>query len=329
MAPNLSSKVHRDSRLRFASIRVEHGVPMNLSWISSDSASCCCATEAKLRGWQLPDPDLERALDSPVEQLKAALSADGVPLPRFFYHIVPLAATNPGPLELAEVVLTKTIGHEKAKGLAVKYRSLLTELFHAFDAQRADSSGKPVARETELKQQWNSVGPLYLSRIEQVCEAGLLASDAQVVLVDAAAGGGGMAYLPYNRVCLDGTTGLSTELPDEVRLAWLLSTLNLDLPKYSEQFRPGGDGDLGSLAMIPSVLWAWKDGDPSACKVECLTYTLRAWFHGFQGAGELAANLHDWWQVYLDSQISWPNALRALDQLVADTPLPSDWDPSP
>jgi hypothetical protein len=299
---------------------------MNLSWISSESASCCYATDAKLQGRPLSNPALDDALESPAQDLAAALAEDGVPSRQFFYHLIPMAATNPGLFELAEVALTKTIGREKAESLAFKYRGLLTDLRRAFETQSSDASPERAAQARELQQAWPSSGRLYLARIETACEPGLIGSHATVVLVDAGAVGGGDAYLPYNTVCFELSANPSVELPEAVRLAWLLSTLNLDLPKYSEPLRRAGDRTIGPLAMVPAVLSAWKEGDPAACEADSLGRAIRTWFPQFTDERQLAVNLRDWWHVYRDSQITWPHALKALDQLLGDSPLPLAWD---
>jgi hypothetical protein len=107
------------------------------------------------------------------------------------------------------------------------------------------------------------------------------------------------------------------DLPETVRLGWLLSTLNLDLPRYSETLRRERLPLLACLAMLPAALAAAEDveliGRPPS-----LSRALTAWRLAPDGAAQsLAETLSQWWTTYQDSRPPWGVALAALDQLLS------------
>ncbi|HEV3079055.1 MAG TPA: hypothetical protein VG099_00545 [Gemmataceae bacterium] len=128
-------------------------------------------------------------------------------------------------------------------------------------------------------------------------------------------GGGGTEHLPYNSVRLE-AVGVDpvAELPEILRLAWLLSSLNLDLPRYSEHLRPGRLTQIAGLAMIPVVLSAAAEIGLDGALEAKLPQTLALWM-GMAENGA-AGILSAWWDSYRTRRPAWATALQALDQLL-------------
>jgi hypothetical protein len=134
-------------------------------------------------------------------------------------------------------------------------------------------------------------------------------------MVHPALGGGGTAHLPYNSVRLEAVgADPVAELPEVLRLAWLLSSLNLDLPCYSEQLRPGRLTQIAGLAMIPVLLSAAAEVGMDRALEERLPQTIALWMGTTENgtAGILSA----WWDSYRTRRPAWATALQALDQLL-------------
>src|SRR5206468_2245664 len=88
----------------------------------------------------------------------------------------------------------------------------------------------------------------------------VLVPQADVVLVHPFLGGHGQAWLFYNCVTLEGVlANPHAELPEVVRLGWLLSQLNLELPAISELIEPLRLPRVGSLAMLCVALSAAEE----------------------------------------------------------------------
>ncbi|MEX2121378.1 MAG: hypothetical protein WD847_17425 [Pirellulales bacterium] len=148
-------------------------------------------------------------------------------------------------------------------------------------------------------------------------EPGLIAERADVVLVHPATGGGGAAYAAYNLVIFEGMPATPmAELPEVVRLGWLLSVLNSDLPKFSENISRQRLHRVALLAMVPAVLDAAQEVELIAPGERPLARALEAWHLDRAGPVDLATLLGDWWETYCESHPRWRVALEALDRLV-------------
>jgi hypothetical protein len=180
--------------------------------------------------------------------------------------------------------------------------------------------------------------------------------NADVVLVYPAYGGGGRAHLLYNSVRIEAVlTNPVPELPEIVRLAWLLAQLNIDLPAFSENLRPQRRNKIAQLAMLPATLQAAEEVELARCDPAAIRLALKVWNVGasrvltegqnemspqpassdwgleeattfnpsncsadaVQDQGELTSVLFEWWQTYVESRPRWPTALAALDRMLA------------
>jgi hypothetical protein len=291
-----------------------------LRWLTSVPVSCLHAAAAFLRKQPLADPSVGAALAAPAERLQAALLEERVPSERFWSHVIPLAADIDGIRELAEVTLTKTVGRQEAAPRVRRFRDLLAELKDAFGAALPRLSEEWTTSIEPLRQRWNYQGPGLLGGVVQRTEPGILVDAATVVLVYPALRGGGAAHLPYNLLHIEGqSVDPVPDLPEVVRLAWLLSLLNLDLPQYSEGVRPSRLATVAGLAMIPVTLAAAADVQLARCDAEAIGLALKAWLAPPNEAEAWAGMLSQWWETYGALRPAWATALQALDRLLDGT----------
>ncbi len=291
--------------------------PISLRWQVSVPVSCFHAADALLRKRPLVNPELCTALAVPAERLQAALTEEWVPADVFWSHLIPLAAGIVSLRELAEVTLTKTLGHADAVPRVGVLHGLLTDLKNAFSTALPGVKEDLASRLAPLQQSWSYNGMSLLGRVVNWTEAGVLVEEAGVVLVYPALGGGGGAHLPYNLVHIEAVAADPVaELPEVARLCWLLSMLNLDIPRYSEQVRPNRLTAVASLAMIPVVLAAAAEVQLARCDEETVALAVRAWLRPAEQAEVWTTTLNQWWGTYGDMRPEWPTALKALDLLL-------------
>ena len=89
----------------------------------------------------------------------------------------------------------------------------------------------------------------------------LLVSQADVLPVFPS-GGGGTSHLLYNSISIEmADDDPVAELPEVLRLAWLVAQLNVDLPIFSENLQPGRRPLIASASMIPPVLTAAEEAE--------------------------------------------------------------------
>ena len=84
-----------------------------------------------------------------------------------------------------------------------------------------------------LREQWEVHGPLLLQNMARWTDPRVVVAEARIVLVHPALGGGGAAHIPFNNVHIEAVlTNPVPELPENLRLVWLLAQLSLDLPAF-------------------------------------------------------------------------------------------------
>lgn len=292
---------------------------MKLRWVASPTVSSFHAADALLRKQRLADMGLTEALLGPVTALARSMAVDAVSREHFLLHLVPLAASAEGKQQLAHQILIRTGGRGRADFLAAKYRGHLIDVDEAFKAQLPRVGTTLTLQPEHLKDQWHRHGPGLLADIAHQTERTILVAEAAVLLVHPVLGGGGTAYLPYNSACVEaGATDPVPGLPEVLRFVWLLSQLNLDLPRYSDPLRGRHRvATVGALAMISVALAAADTHKLASCDDGTIRLAMQKWLPLQEQGDEAAVKLCEWWQVYRDARPPWPTALAALDRLLA------------
>jgi hypothetical protein len=290
---------------------------MNLRWLASVPASCFHAAEAWQHQPTVVDPTLSVALTEPAEALHRALREEHIPPEAFWSHVVPLAAGNLGMKELAEVTLTKILGRNEVPPRLGRFQGLLADLMRAFTAALPDLQSVLTARIGPLRQRWTCHGGGLLAGVANWTEPDVLVEDAAVVLVHPTRGGGGVAHMAYDLARLEAVpTDPVPELPEVLRLAWLLAVLNLNVPRYSEGITPRRLPTVAGLATTPVVLSAAEGIGLATCDEETMALAVRAWLPPGAGEGAWQTSLKEWWEVYRTMRLPWADALKALDRLL-------------
>jgi hypothetical protein len=190
------------------------------------------------------------------------------------------------------------------------------------DLERAVNDAFPdLAQELELRgrvlrEQWDARGPGMLRRMQEMLPAEVILAASDVLLVQPAVGGDGKPHLVNNTVRVEAMLANPFEkLPEAVRLAWLLSQLNLDVPKYSEDIHPDRLPHITAFAMLPVVLEAAHYVDLVTFDRELLPLAIEAWrlrVPADVDGPELVAN---WWMTYQEAKPPLQVALKALDEM--------------
>ena len=291
---------------------------MHVRWLASVSASCLHAASVAARGARLADARLAAALAAPAASLAGELQASGLDPQAFFEQAVPLAADFDNKVQLAERVLSKLRGPGDHAALAGRLAAWFAQLEAAFQGAVPGAVDELELRSGPLREQWEARGPGLLAAIGRRTEPGLLAEAAEVVLVYPVAGGAATPHLASNKVVIEAVlTNPWAELPEIVRLGWLLSTLHHDLPMYSESISPGRLTRLAKLAMLPVALDAAAEVELAPGGPAPLAAAIAAWGLAERPAADSLANaLERWFRTNEDSRPAWSVALAALQQLV-------------
>jgi len=293
---------------------------MKLRWMASASASFLHAAEAVIAGRPLAEQRVTEALAEPIQALRVAIESDGITPAKFFTHAIPLSVGIENDRELAEVAITKSAGAERARVGAEKYVMLLGNLKRAGMAVLPGLVDELAVRAGPLQQQWEARGPGLLAAVGRLTEPDLLVETADVVLVHPMLGGAGVAHPRYNSVRLEAVLANPVpELSEVLRLGWMLSLLNTDLPRYREVIRHCDAAGVSAWSMLPPVLFASETVELARYDATTLELAARSWAlpsTGDEAAMEIVA---DWWAAYNADPTRWTIALAALDQLLAAT----------
>jgi hypothetical protein len=150
-------------------------------------------------------------------------------------------------------------------------------------------------------------------------EPAIFVEEATLVVVHPSLGGGGWAFPSYNLACLEGVEADPVgDLPEELRLTWLLAQLNLDLPPYSEKIPPHRLATVAGLAMIPVVLKAGEANELAPCDQTTIALAVQSWMPPGLNKGDWTATVNQWWDVYEGMRPEWGDAMQALDQLLGE-----------
>lgn len=292
---------------------------MELRWLVSQSASALHVVDAVQRGLPIVDEKVATALTAPAHALLKYLRDAALPVARVVRYLTGLAAGIASDRELARVALTKSYvslpeSSPHVGALAGRIRDLENSLRGVYPNLVDDLA----LRAGPLREQWDARGPGLLKQVSILTDERLIAPNAEVVLVQPVLGGGGGAHLFNNSIRIEAVlVNPDPQLPEVVRLAWLLSQLNNDLPMFGEHVPADRLAEIAPLAMLPATLAASEVVELAACDLPTLKLALRLWHLDIEPASNTAETLLSWWETYCDSRPSWAIGLQALDRMLA------------
>ncbi|QDU77600.1 hypothetical protein Pan97_46720 [Bremerella volcania] len=292
---------------------------LELRWQENTWTSCLHA--AQILAGNAPaslSEDLVNAVAPSAKRLVSELQTAQVVPKLFWRHALPLSAQLDGKVELAKAVLRKTHGLEASEsGYATSIGGALSDLSNAYSSVLPKAAEELSLRRRPLREAWEARGPGLLYFLMRVLPEEFLPETADVILVLPISGGRGTAHLAYNSVRLEGMLyDPHPQLPEVARLGWLISQLNLDLPKYSEEIDPDRIGMIARLATLPGILYAAEEVELVKPGSVSLADAMKLWQVTHIGHEALAEIVQQWWQTQETRQAPWRIALMALDRMI-------------
>ena len=289
-----------------------------LRWLASMSASCFYATKAIIRGDRFVHDLLAERLRMPAHRLQAELQVNKIDRERFLDHVAALSVGIENNDQLAETALIKTLGKSNtdvhvAHAIAGRFADLESEFNQACPSALEELS----TRAEPLRMQWDAHGPGILHALTQLTHPNILPERADVVLVLPVLGGGGTADLPTNTVRMEAVLADPIpELPEHLRLAWLVAQLNMDVPVFCERIPGRRVPRAAAMAMIPAILAAAQEVGVAKFDQANVERALSAWQMEWTMVPEIAHMLLSWWETYQQKKSRFSMALTALDRML-------------
>lgn len=291
-----------------------------LRWTVSFSASCLHAAEAFARGQLIADPRMADAIAEPAQHLRHAIHVAGLPRDGFWHTLVGLSSIIQGHRELALRAASRVVGGAQAELVAPEIAACIADVERAVRRALPDLSEELALRTRPMREHWEATGPGLLRGVAHWSDGALLTDEATIVLVHPALGGGGTAFLPLNLVHLEAMlTHPVPQLPEALRLSWLLSQLNLELPRFCDRIHGSRLPLVAELAMLPVTLRAAEDLDLVQLDPASLELALSAWRVITPAEIDPVDVVWRWWETYLDTRPAWEIALTALDRMLEGT----------
>ncbi|MBN1590209.1 MAG: hypothetical protein JW888_11900 [Pirellulales bacterium] len=291
-----------------------------LRWVVSLSTNCLHAADVLRRGHPLANTSLTTAIAEPARRLQEEIHTQGLDETSFWNHLVPLSASIENNTQLVETVLRKALGYNgRAQALVGPLAGRVADVEAAVRRALPELVEQLADRAERLEQHWQQVGAAMLDLIARPIDPRLIVPKADVILVPAVCGGDGVAHLPYNTVRIESVeTDPVPQLPEVLRLAWLLAQLNVDLPMFSETIHRDHLPLVASLAMLPASLASGRelrlcDNDPATVRL-----AVDRWHLTGPPGVDLADVVTSWWNSHLDLQPAWNVSLAALDRMIHD-----------
>jgi hypothetical protein len=292
-------------------------MPLEVHWLTSTATSSLHAAEAMFRGAPLADSATAEALAEEVHRLAGLIAAAGIDADRFFEHALPLSARFDVPLAWSKAVCGKLRGAAQQGDLPERLARQFAALQLAVSRKNPRLHEELELRAEPLRAQWEARGPGLMAAVARRTEPELIVSTADVVLVQPVSGGGGAAHVLYNSARIEAVLANPiAELPEVVRLGWLLAQLNLELPRYRGALHRRRLVELWSLAMIPPVLAAAEDVELARFDAETIATALANWTRDDRLSS--VDTLVQWWETYESAKPAWGVALGALDRMLTE-----------
>jgi hypothetical protein len=291
---------------------------MQLSWKPSSSSSALHAAELVAHGHSLIDSELQARLATTADALEDMGQRSIVGKERFWDWLIGLSCEYENDIQLAERVVAKTHG---TAGIRRDLSTRLADLIN--DAEKALAELYPKVEEElplrlkPMQELWSTFGPGILLQAGKKTDPALIVKEATIIPVYPMAGGHGGVLLQSNRCWIEAVlTNSNPSLPEVVRLAWLLSQLEADLPIHGELVNSGRLPWISSLAMLPPVLLAAQELEIAQFSEDQLLLAIERWWIPNPTEHSLVDTLLSWWDTYSNERPPWRIALTALDKML-------------
>ena len=297
---------------------------MHLTWTPNASASALHAAQAICEsGDKLTDTRVVESIGQYALGLGRWIEATApFDFGRFWSLLVGHSAVIESNMDLAQIVVRKGAVLRSDKTAVSQLAGFISDIEAAYNQLYPKFQEQLPLRARPLQEHWLGFGPGLLAHLGRLTQKDLLVPEARVVLLQPVLAGAGVAHIDQNLVRIEAVlTNPMVELPEVVRLAWLLSQLQLDLPVHSETIGLNLLTRLAPLAILPPILAAAEVMELSKCDESVAELAIEQWRIPVPKDKDIHAEivpvLMDWWETYLQTRPAWHTAMQALSKMLS------------
>ncbi len=289
-----------------------------LDWIVSLRTSAAYAAATLLAGGQPADSSRTAVMHELVNDLCRRAGCYPREMLGLLSHITPLSADAGEVRLLVRTGLGKLGSWDAGATGGERLSEALQDFFENWALHFPAAEHELNLRRKVFEENWSARGPGLMAAIGRFTDESLIAPRASVLVVEPLLGGGGTAYLAYNAVAIEGVLANPCgDLPEIVRLAWLLAELQLEAPIHSETVHGSRLPLIAALAMVPPTLQAASVVELADFSPVTVQRAIEVWQIPVEDRAATAEGLLRWWDSYSRERPRWPVALAALERLLA------------
>jgi len=296
---------------------------MHLTWTPNASASALHASQSIcVYGDKLADRRVAESIGKYSLHLGNWIeTAAPFDTARFWSLLIGHSATIVSNLELAQVVVRKAAVRIDNNSAASQLAGFISDIEAAYNQLFPKFQEQVPLRARPIQEHWLGFGSGLLAHLGRLTQKDLLVPEARVVLLQPILGGAGYAHIDQNLVRLEAVlTNPLVELPEVVRLAWLLSQLHLDLPVHSESIGANLLARIAPLAMLPPILAAAEVMELGRCDEAVVELAIEHWHIPVPKDRDVHSKIvpvmMDWWETYLQTRPNWQTAMQAFAKML-------------
>jgi hypothetical protein len=301
---------------------------MHLQWISSYSTSALHAAECLCRfSSQVQDENLRDKLGPAAQALGTCLEdLDAQRTQGLWDELAVLGSKINSNSALANQLITEHGQGFVEHSLIQRLTGSITDVEAAFKLLFPKYVEQFDYRIRPLQEQWIGYGSGFLAHIRRLTRSDELIREACVIGVQPILGGAGRAHVEHQAIHIEAVlTNPLPELPEVVRLGWLLSQLHSlgfrsQLTYSQESLR-----NLLPIAMLIPSLAAAEVLELTQCNEAIAELAIENWNIAIPAnqdvLTELIPLLMDWWETCLKTKPDWSVAIKALAQRLGIQPV--------
>jgi hypothetical protein len=296
---------------------------MQLHWKPNLSASALHAAEACWRyPEQVNDSEVLATMRPYAERLgRSIFDLQPVEPQGFWDMLIVTGSAIDSNRELASAVLRNRLVQDADGSRASLLADLVTDVEAAFRRLFPRYDEQSAFRFRPLQEQWLGYGRGLMTQWKRLVHQDALADGCTIIGLQPILGGFGKAHPDRDLVRIEAVlTNARPELPEVIRLGWLLAQLEQDT---NELFQTEASADVSMLiplATLPSILAAGQQLELIRCDAAHVALAIQHWHVNspFAATGvtespwELATLLCEWWNSSERSQSSWQTAVQML-----------------
>lgn len=303
---------------------------MHLQWTKSHSTSALHAAECLCRfAPQIHDENLCAKLGPPAKELGICLQdLDPHGSNRLWAPLVILGSKIGSNSALAnQLISDHTVGFVE-QSLAQRLIGSITEVEAAFQLLFPKYLDQFEYRIKPLQDQWFGYGGGFMAHLRRLTHCDSYVREASVVAVQPILGGAGRAVAQYQSVHIEAVlTNPLPELPEVIRLGWLLSQLVTTPFRSQSGLAPEAFDRLIPIAMLAPSLACGEVLELTKCNESVAELAIENWNipipTKYAEDSGLVGTVMDWWETCLSSKPEWSVALKALAHRLRIEPIQS------